>query len=537
MAGKDDPDDQRRAIALFRHAVIADLEFEELPRGELSARIAALAGRTFRLPSGQEQQFCARTLWSWWSAYKRDGLDGLLPKVRSDRDVPKVITPSLLEAAIAARKDIPSRSTTTVIDVLIKQGLVEKGAIHRSTLDKHLERAGASRRRMKTLGDKRFIRMLFEHPNQFWLGDYHEAPILYDRLRSRWRTIHFGGIIDHYSKLVPHGQWYLNEQIATLEDSLKKAILKRGLCDKFYADNGSVYRSHDFAFALAHLGIKQPRSAPYAKEAHGAIERFNRTLVEQFEPEVRAAQIDDLARINLFFEAWLEERYHLTKHEATGQTPVDRFAMPGFVPRYPDPVLVQDTFRVRARRKVHPKTSTIEVEGVHFLVETFLRGRWITVFYDPHQLEDVLVFLDGKRVQRALPAKPNEPPLPRPERPVASPPSFDYLGALRAEYDKRVVAEARKLSLSEWTPQESFTLPDFLDVCATLLGKDLSAYERDDLTLAFHTVGPFSEATTRVALEHALKLRGRGMHVSVYTHYLKVFHLEAIKALTDGGSR
>jgi len=233
--------------------------------------------------------------------------------------------------------------------------------------------------------------------------------------------------------------------------------------------------------------------------------------------------------MNLLFEAWLEKRYHLTKHEATGDKPIDRFAMPGFVPRYPDPVLVQDTFRVRTKRKVHPKTSTVEVDGVHFLVETFLRGRWVTVHYDPHRLEDVLVFLGKQRVQRALPATPNEPPLPRPERAAASPPAFDYLGALRAEYDKRVVAEATKVSLSEWTPQGDFVPPDFLAVCATILGKALSAYEREDLTLAFHTVGPFSEATTRIALEHALRLLGRGLHVSVYTHYLKVFHLAAIK--------
>jgi hypothetical protein len=64
-----------------------------------------------------------------------------------------------------------------------------------------------------------------------------------------------------------------------------------------------------------------------------------------------------------------------------------------------------------------------------------------------------------------------------------------------------------------------------------MLGKGLSAYERDEFALAFHTVGPFSEVTSRLALEHALKLRGRGLHVHIYAHYLKTFHLEAIKAL------
>lgn len=204
--------------------------------------------------------------------------------------------------------------------------------------------------------------------------------------------------------------------------------------------------------------------------------------------------------------------------------------MDGFTPRFPDPVLVQDTFRVRVRRKVHPKTSTVDVAGVPFLVETFLRGRWVHVFYDPHRLDDVLVVLNGKRVQRAFPQKPNEPPLPKPERAQASRPAFDYLAALRADYDARLVAEAKKLSLSDWTPTDAFSLPAFLALCASMLGKQLSPYERDELALAFNTVGPFSENTSRLALEHALKLRGRGLHVHVYAHYLKTFHLEALKA-------
>ena len=34
---------------------------------------------------------------------------------------------------------------------------------------------------------------------------------------------HLCAEIDHYSKLVVHGQWYSNERIATLEDTFKKA--------------------------------------------------------------------------------------------------------------------------------------------------------------------------------------------------------------------------------------------------------------------------------------------------------------------------
>lgn len=528
----DDIDERRRATALFRHAVIAELDYETLPVGELTARIDELAKTTFRLPGGSERTFTSRTLWSWWSAYKNRGLDGLLPKCRTDRGCSKAIEPAVLEAAIQCRREVPSRSTKTIIDVLVKQGLVAKGQLQRSTLDHHLAEAGMSRRRLKTLGDKRFIRLLFDRPNQFWVGDYHDAPLLWDPETQRFREVHLCAFIDHYTKLIVHAQWYFRENIATLEDTLKKAILKRGLADRIYVDNGSAYRSGEFAFALAHLGMRLVRSKAYTKEGRGAIERLNRTIADQFEPEVRALRITSLDELNRLFEAWVEQRYHLEVHEATGQRPIDRVQQEGFSPRYPDPVEVGETFRVRARRKVHPKTSTVEVEATAFVVETFLRGRWVTVHYDPHDLRDVLVYFKTKRVQRALPQRPNEPPLPRPDKPQPTPPSFDYLSALRAEYDARVTREARKLSLSAWTPSTAFTLPAFLDVCAKLLGKDLAPYERDALTVAFNTVGPFSEPTTRLAIEHAVKLRGRGLHVSVYSHYLKVFHLETLRALT-----
>ncbi len=532
MGLDDEIDDRRRQIALFREDILEQIGAEALPRGELSGRIAELASRRFEMPWGKLRSFTERTLWSWWSAYKKNGLLGLAPKSRSDKGVSREITPEVLEAAIQARREVPSRSTKTLIDLLVRRQLVPPGSLARSTLDRHLEQAGFSRRRLKTLGAKRFIRLLFERPNQFWIGDYHEAPILYLPRTDSFRTIHLCAWIDHYAKLVPHGRWYTNERLATLEDTFKKAILKRGCPASCYVDNGSVYRSAAFAFACAQFDIKLRRSKPYASEGRGAIERFNRTVAEQFEPEVRAAKVDDLDKINLFFEAWLEERYHRETHEATGQPPIDRFALEGFVPRFPDPALVQDIFRVRVRRKVHDKTSTVEVEAVHFLVETFLRGRWVEVYYDPHGLDDVLVFLGGKRVQRALPAPFNERPQPTPERPTAAPLSFDYLAALRAAYDQRVLKAARRLSLSEWTPQPDFDLKAFLDLCAQMLGKDLSAYERDEFTLSFNSVGPFSEPTARLALEHALRLRGRGLHVSVYTHYIKTFHLEALRALS-----
>src|SRR6516162_6853779 len=100
----DDPETRRRQVALFRHAIIGELDIEALPRGERSARLAELAARTYQTPDGRERRLSVRTLWTWWSAYQRMGLEGLLPKVRKDHGQPKAVDRALLEAAITLRR-------------------------------------------------------------------------------------------------------------------------------------------------------------------------------------------------------------------------------------------------------------------------------------------------------------------------------------------------------------------------------------------------------------------------------------------------
>src|SRR6266545_624066 len=114
----DDPETPRRQLALFRHAIIGELDVEALPRGERSARIAELARRAYRPLDGGERRFSARTLWAWWSAYQRHGLDGLLPKSRQDRGALRALSRELLDAAITLRHEVPARSTATLIDIL-----------------------------------------------------------------------------------------------------------------------------------------------------------------------------------------------------------------------------------------------------------------------------------------------------------------------------------------------------------------------------------------------------------------------------------
>ena len=66
------------------------------------------------------------------------------------------------------------------------------------------------------------------------------------------------------------------------------------------------------------------------------------------------------------------------------------------------------------KRDVHKKDACVNVLGRRFVCESFLRGEKVEVRFDPRDLSSVLIFHEGKRIQRAHPqvanAHPEAPP-------------------------------------------------------------------------------------------------------------------------------
>jgi hypothetical protein len=89
-----------------------------------------------------------------------------------------------------------TRSTSTLIDALERAQEVAKGALKRSTVDRHLDCRGASRRMLHVLGTKRHVRLVSEHALDFVVGHVHDGP--YVRLDSGdIKRSKLGAFIDH----------------------------------------------------------------------------------------------------------------------------------------------------------------------------------------------------------------------------------------------------------------------------------------------------------------------------------------------------
>ena len=108
--------------------------------------------------------------------------------------------------------------------------------------------------------------------------------------------------------------------------------------------------------------------------------------------------MEDLNRI---FQSWVEQVYHRRVHSETGQTPLERFLAQGPPPLLSELALT-GAFRWSERRTVS-KTGTVGMHGNTYEVDAELAGRQVDLIFDPLELAEVEVQIDGRHRGLAVP--------------------------------------------------------------------------------------------------------------------------------------
>jgi putative transposase len=519
------PDDPHlQEVLRFRYGVIAPLILLERQRGDLTRAVEEAVAKTWIHPRRGPVRISKRTIWNWLKLYRLKGPLGLLPKTRSDKGALKAFRAEILKRLLEIREDKPDRSTPKLLEILRLEGR-QISHLRESTVNRHLDRLGKSRRSLKAITEKVRTPIVTTAPNKLWIGDFHHGPPAFDPKNGEVKITRLSAFIDHYSRLVPFGGYYFRENLPVLEDSFKRAVARRGVPDKVYVDNALVYHSDLFEVSCLRLGSAPPlHSQVRESEGRGAIERFFRTVKETFESEVREREnTPSLEGLNHFFWAWLEESYHREVHSETGQKPLQRFDPEGFTPRYPDPKELEEAFRIPLKRKVHPKTSTISLHGIEYRVEARLRKRHVTMLYDPYDLSFVVVYHRGERIQRAYPpgASAKDPP-PAPLKPESLHPKIDYLEMVRAAYLRRLRQEAVTTAFRH-LPPGPFGFRAFCELFEKLLSLKLKERERKRLEEFWQTFGPLEENEVANVLERCLAQKEEGRHLEYYLSRIRQY--------------
>jgi putative transposase len=131
-------------VALFRLSVLGPLlNRDQLTQGELKRILRELAEKPYAIPGSQRCYLSEKTIEAWYYRYRHQSIEGLTPKVRSDRGRSK-LSPPLQEAILQAKRDNPKRSLDEIRRLLETEGLAARGVLSRSSLHRLLQQHGLS---------------------------------------------------------------------------------------------------------------------------------------------------------------------------------------------------------------------------------------------------------------------------------------------------------------------------------------------------------------------------------------------------------
>jgi len=399
-------------VAAFRYGLIAPIVSRQSPLapGELKAYFEHLSSQSFEIPSQTSKRLSVRTLERYLSQYRKHGWEGLLPNPRRDKGGHR-LSEEVIADAIALRRERPERSVEQIIYMLEASGRAKQGEIAYSTLSRHLRKAGVAQRELLSDSERGFRRFEVEAPNVLWQSDAQHTLYLPDPRdpKKRKKAILFA-ILDDYSRLVIHGQFYWDEKLPRLEDCLKKAILRHGIPEQFYCDNGAVYSSLHLTRICGKLGVRLSHSRPYRPAGRGKIERFFRFVDTSFKPEayesIQNGHIQTLHQLNEAFQAWLEGYYHQRIHGSTGEAPTVRYQRTVKPLRHISVLDLSDIFLWEEERTVD-KTGCISLSGNRYEVDLELARRKVQVRFDPFDLQTIQVWCNGQRFSDARPLELN----------------------------------------------------------------------------------------------------------------------------------
>ncbi|MDQ2898021.1 MAG: DDE-type integrase/transposase/recombinase [Actinomycetota bacterium] len=424
-------EDGRRDVGLFRYSLIRDAADPALSKAERGRLVRALAEREHLGPDGRLHRVARGTLDQWIRAYRAGGFDALVPKPR----VVAPLTPAgVLELAFALKRERPERTAAQVRQIMLAAD-GDQLVPGLRTLQTHLARAGLNVCADGRMPGKVYGR--FEAParNALWTGDGLHGPMLPGAGARRAVLLAF---IDDHSRLLVGWRWGTGEDVFRLEAALRSGLMARGVPDAVLVDRGSAFVSSQLLRACAVLGVKLIHASPRAATTKGKIERFFRTVRDQFLVEIDDGL--DLTELNRLFTAWLEVVYHRRVHSETKATPLERFDAAG-APKLPTPALLREAFLWSVQRTV-TKTATVSLHANAYEVDGALTGRKVELVFDPFDLTRIEVRYQHRPFGLAVPLVIGRHTHPQAERELPPPPpaptGIDYLKLLADQRDAEI---------------------------------------------------------------------------------------------------
>jgi transposase InsO family protein len=372
--------------ATFRFAVIGGLLTRPPESGELQKVLSALAEQSYQHPAEPQKKirlsFATIERWYYQARAAPDPIAVLGRKPRVDAGRRPSISERLLDAVKTQYHEHPRWSVQLHYDNLSALARERPDLTplpsYKSLL--RLMRENGWRRRVEpalpTVGQQLAIRRReqreirsFEasHVHALWHLDFHIAKVRLLNESGKWLRPVALAILDDYSRLCCHLQFYLAESAECLVHGLTQAFMKRGLPRALLTDNGAAMLAEETRNGLARLAIEHKTTLPYSPYQNGKQEVFWGQLEGRLLELLRGVENLKLAFVNTAAQAWVEQDYHRRLHREIATTPLQRMLDGHNVARAaPNTEALTLAFTRKIIRVPRRSDATVVVEGIRY---------------------------------------------------------------------------------------------------------------------------------------------------------------------------
>jgi len=268
----------------------------------------------------EELGVSAATLRIWLARYQEAGEAGLVRRRPCPGKHKSQLAPAVHQAIVGVKREHPTFGVRRIAQWL-KRALFLPGSAEtvRQTLHRHdLLPKTRPKPAKKNPRKPRFFERTT--PNQMWQSDIFT-------FRLNGQNAYLIGFIDDYSRYLTGLGVYRSQTAENVMEVYRRAVGQYGVPKEMLTDNGKQYAAWRgktrFQMELAKDRIHHIRSAPHHPMTLGKIERFWKTIWEEFLERARFDTFESaLERIGY----WVKYYNHQRPHQGIeGLCPADRF--------------------------------------------------------------------------------------------------------------------------------------------------------------------------------------------------------------------
>lgn len=512
-------------MALFRYQRILALLDQGKTRQEQREAWKELLEKEWEFPDGSKGKVSERAVRYWLERYREHNFAGLFYGKREpqkSKGICRAITPGLLDVARQLREEDTGRSVEMILQIMEEGKGLDVCSVNPRTLQRYFKRLGLKKGR-SSKGKGQHERWDQELANALWHGDTAHTFALPDPTDpKKVRKAKLVAFIDDATRSITHAEFYFDEALPSVLDALSKALLLRGKPVRILLDNAKTFRSTTLELMCAELDIGLVFCRPRRPQGKGKIERWIRSCKESFISEAKkAANIKTLEDLNAAFDGW-KERYGNREHsDLNGMTPEGRWRKEeNRINRSLSESRIRQAMMLRAKRIVQYSTGLIELENREYQANRELAGSEVEVRWNPEELNQVQVWLDGRYLETAM-LKERKPHVERDWRkdeveagtPKVLDSSTEYCAALMKD---RVSARARSNG-----KKELVRLKDFIEIMTKNIRPFDSEEEQEQIAEHFKRFAPLQRSSTEERIAEVVEEKGADRSVRVYLERLE----------------